>query len=383
MTAMRANWNYPTAIKFGAGRIAELADVCQGAGIARPLLVTDADLIKLPMLADIRRRLKDAGLGDSAYSQVTANPVSRQVIDGVIAYRAGRHDGVIAIGGGSALDAAKAVAFMSGQTRPLWDFEDVGDNWNRADPAGIAPSIAVPTTAGTGSEVGRVSVITDDETHTKRLIFHPRIMPVAVIADPELTVGMSPKITAATGMDALAHCIEAYCAPGFHPMADGIALEGIRLVHDWLAVACRDGRNMEARTNMLAAATMGATAFQKGLGAVHSLSHPLGAIYGTHHGLLNGVLLPYVLDFNRTAIDAKMGRLAAYVGLGKGGFDGVRNWLIALRHEIGIPETLGAVGIDDSRAAEIARAALKDPTAPTNPVALDEASLAALFRAAL
>lgn len=383
MTAMRANWNYPTAIKFGAGRIAELADVCQGAGITRPLLVTDADLIKLPMLADVRRRLKDAGLGDSAYSQVTANPVSRQVTDGVDAYRTGRHDGVIALGGGSALDAGKAIAFMSGQTRPLWDFEDVGDNWNRANSARIAPSIAVPTTAGTGSEVGRVSVITDDEAHTKRLIFHPRIMPVAVIADPELTVGMSPKITAATGMDALAHCIEAYCAPGFHPMADGIALEGIRLVHDWLAVACRDGHNMEARTNMLAAATMGATAFQKGLGAVHSLSHPLGAIYGTHHGLLNGVLLPYVLDFNRTAIDAKMGRLAAYLSLGKGGFDGVRNWLIALRHEIGIPETLKGVGIDDSRTAEIARAALEDPTAPTNPVALNEASLAALFRAAL
>jgi len=383
MTAMKANWNYPTAIKFGAGRIAELADVCQGAGITRPLLVTDADLIKLPMLADVRRRLKDAGLGDQAYSQVTANPVSRQVMDGVVAYRTGRHDGVIALGGGSALDAGKAIAFMSGQTRPLWDFEDVGDNWNRADPAGIGPSIAVPTTAGTGSEVGRVSVITDDEAHTKRLIFHPRIMPVAVIADPELTVGMSPKITAATGMDALAHCIEAYCAPGFHPMADGIALEGIRLVHDWLAVACRDGHNMEARTNMLAAATMGATAFQKGLGAVHSLSHPLGAIYGTHHGLLNGILLPYVLDFNRTAIDTKMGRLAAYLSLGKGGFDGVMNWLIALRHEIGIPETMKAVGIDDSRASEIARAALEDPTAPTNPVALNEASLAALFRAAL
>ena len=383
MTAIKANWNYPTAIKFGAGRIAELAEVCKGAGIARPLLVTDADLIKLPMLADARRHLKDAGLGDAAYSQVTANPVSRQVMDGVVAYRAGGHDGVIAFGGGSALDAGKAIAFMSGQTRPLWDFEDVGDNWSRADPAGIAPSIAVPTTAGTGSEVGRVSVITDDETHTKRLIFHPRIMPVVVIADPELTVGMSAKTTAATGMDALAHCLESYCAPGFHPMADGIALEGIRLVHDWLAVACRDGRNIEARTNMLAAATMGATAFQKGLGAVHSLSHPLGAIYGTHHGLLNGVLLPYVLDFNRTAIIVKMDRLAAYLGLAEGGFDGVMNWLIALRHEIGIPEKLKAVGIDDSKIAEIARAALKDPTAPTNPVALNEASLAALFRAAL
>ena len=302
---------------------------------------------------------------------------------GVQAYRGGGHDGVIAFGGGSALDAGKAIAFMSGQVRPMWDFEDVGDNWTRADLAGIAPSIAVPTTAGTGSEVGRVSVITDDETHTKRFIFHPRIMPVAVIADPELTVGMSPKITAATGMDALAHCIEAFCAPGFHPMADGIAMEGMRLIHAFLPVAYRDGRNIEARANMMAAATMGAVAFQKGLGAVHSLSHPLGAVYGTHHGLLNAVLLPYVLTFNREAIESRLARLSAYLGLEKTGFDGVMAWLLDLRREIGIPDNLKAVGIDDGKVATIARAALKDPTAPTNPVALSEAALADLLRKAL
>jgi alcohol dehydrogenase class IV len=379
---LRANWNYPTAIKFGAGRIAELADTCKAAGITRPLLVTDTDLARLALVQDAFSRVKDAGLGVALYSQVTANPVARNVSGGVEVYRAGQHDGVIAFGGGSALDAGKAIAFMSGQSRPLWDFEDVGDNFMRADPAGIAPTVAVPTTAGTGSEVGRVSVITDDATHTKRLIFHPRIMPVAVIADPELTIGMSPKTTAATGMDALAHCLEAYCAPGFHPMADGIALEGTRLIRDFLPRACRDGRDIEARANMMAAATMGAAAFQKGLGAVHSLSHPLGAIYGIHHGLLNGVLLPYVLDFNRQAIEAKMKRLARYLGL-DGGFESVMAWLLDLRKEVGIPENLLAIGIDDGKADEIVRAALKDPTAPTNPIALMEASVAALFRRSL
>lgn len=380
---LKANWNYPTAIKFGAGRIAELGDVCKSAGIARPLVVTDADLAKLPMVRDALQRLLDAGLGAALYSQVTANPVARNVTDGVKAYREGKHDGVIAFGGGSALDAGKAIAFMSGQTRPLWDFEDADDNWARADPAGIAPTVAVPTTAGTGSEVGRVCVITDDATHTKRLIFHPRIMPVAVVADPELTVGMSPKTTAATGMDALAHCIEAYCAPGFHPMADGIAIEGTRLIHDWLPIAYRDGRNIEARANMMAAATMGAAAFQKGLGAVHSLSHPLGAIYGAHHGLLNGVLLPYVLDFNRKAIEDKMSRLSACLGLAKSGFEGVMAWLFDLRKEIGIPAGLKAIGIGDDKTAEVVRGAIKDPTAPTNPVKLTEASLRKLLLAAM
>jgi alcohol dehydrogenase class IV len=380
---LKANWNYPTAIKFGPGRIAELADICKSAGLARPLLVTDKDLAKLPMVGDAARRLKEAGIAVAIYSGVTANPVARNVTEGVKAYRAASRDGVIAFGGGSALDAGKAIAFMSGQKRPLWDFEDVGDNWARADLAGIAPSIAVPTTAGTGSEVGRVSVITDDETHTKRLIFHPRIMPVAVIADPELTVGMAPKTTAATGMDALAHCIEAFCVPGFHPMADGIALEGTRLIHDWLPVAYRDGRNIEARANMMAAATMGAAAFQKGLGAVHSLSHPLGAIYGAHHGLLNAVLLPYVLEFNKTSIAEKMERLGSYLRLDRDGLEGVVAWVLDLRKELEIPETLNKIGIDDSKADAVARGAIKDPTAPTNPVVLTEASLTALFRKAV
>jgi alcohol dehydrogenase class IV len=380
---LTANWNYPTAIKFGPGHIAELPAICKTAGINKPLLVTDADLAKLPMIGDALGRLKDSGVAVGLFSEVKSNPVEGNVVAGVKAYRDGGHDGVIAFGGGSALDAGKAIAFMSGQKRPLWDFEVVGDNWTRADLAGIAPVIAVPTTAGTGSEVGRVSVITDDKRHTKRLIFHPRIMPVAVIADPELTVGMSPKITAATGMDALAHCIEAFCAPGFHPMADGIALEGTRLIHAYLPLAYRDGRNIEARANMMAAATMGAVAFQKGLGAVHSLSHPLGAIYGTHHGLLNAVLLPYVLDFNKKAIADKMERLSSYLQLKQTGFTGVMAWIVELRRGLDIPASLSQIGIDDSKIDEVVRGALNDPTAPTNPIELTQSSLKALFQIAI
>lgn len=383
MPSLTTNWNYPTPIKFGPGRIAELPEICKAAGIMRPLFVTDAALAKLPIAADAFRRLTDAGLGAALYSDVKPNPSAANVIDGVAAYRDGSHDGVVAFGGGSALDAGKAIAFMSGQSRPLWDFEDVGDNWTRADLKGIAPTIAVATTAGTGSEVGRVSVITDEETHTKRLIFHPRIMPVTVIADPELTVGVPPHLTAATGMDALAHCLEAYCVDSYHPMADGIAIEGMRLIRQWLPVACRDGANIEARAQMLAAATMGAVAFQKGLGVVHSLSHPVGSHYGLHHGLLNGVLMPYVLRFNRRAIEPKMAVLAQALGLPARGFDGVAAWIDGLCRELAIPRTLAELGVDDSKADEITRAALADPTAPTNPVPLEAAPVRALFLEAL
>ena len=377
--SLTANWNYPTPIKFGAGRVNELAAICKANGITRPLLVTDSGLARFPMISDALTSLKSAGLVAALFSDIKPNPVAKNVTDGVVAYRAGNHDGVIAFGGGSALDAGKAIAFMSGQNRPLWDFEDVGDNFLRADPAGIAPTIAVPTTSGTGSEVGRVSVITDDTTYTKRLIFHPRILPVAVICDPALTVGVPPAITAATGMDALAHCLEAYCAPGFHPMADGIALEGMRLIHDWLPTATRDGKNIEARSQMMVASTMGATAFQKGLGAIHSLAHPLGAVYDAHHGLLNAVLMPYVLEFNRSAIGPQMERLSRFLNLKTPGTDGVIEWVLALRKELNIPHTLGGIGIDGAKADMIVAAALVDPTAPTNPVALETGPLKALF----
>jgi alcohol dehydrogenase class IV len=376
--SLSGNWNYPTAIKFGPGRIKELPEVCRAVGIKRPLLVTDAGLAKLPMVGEAVATNAAADVPTAVFADVKPNPVERNVADGVRAYRAGDHDGVIAFGGGSALDAGKAIAFLAGQSRPIWDFEDVGDNWTRADLGGIAPTVAVPTTAGTGSEVGRVSVVTDEATHTKRLIFHPRIMPVAVIADPELTVGVPPAITAWTGFDALAHCLEAYCAPGFHPMADGVALEGMRLMREWLPLAYRDGRNVEARANMMAAATMGATAFQKGLGAIHSLAHPVGAHFDAHHGLLYAILMPYVLEHNAPAIADRMAHLAVVLGLPGKGTEAVIGWVLALRAELQIPASLAGI-VDEGFADEAARSGAVDPTAPTNPVPLTEASLREIF----
>ena len=377
------NWNYPTKVRFGAGRIKELPRACEALGIARPLIVTDPGLAKLPMIAEAAASLNKAGLAAAVFSDVKANPVGRNVDDGVAAYRQGRHDGVIAFGGGSALDAGKAVALMAGQTRPMWDFEDVGDNWKRVDEKGIAPTVSVPTTSGTGSEVGRASVIVDEATHTKKIIFHPGMMPGQAILDPELTVGLPASITAATGMDAFAHCLEAFCAPGFHPLADGIALEGMRLVREYLPRAVKDGRDLAARAHMMAAATMGATAFQKGLGAIHSLSHPVGAVYNSHHGLTNAVFMPYVLVFNRAAIATRIGAVARYIGLPDPTFDGFLAWVLDLRREFKIPHTCRDLGVEESRLDELSRMAAADPTAGGNPVPLDAAKLKGLFQAAL
>lgn len=382
MTDMTGNWTYPTAVRFGAGRIAELADACASLGITRPLLVTDPGLAALPMVTGAVADCRAAGLGVAVFHNLRPNPVGRNVTDGVAAYRSGGHDGVIAFGGGSAMDTAKAIALMAGQERPLWDFEDVGDNWRRADPDAIAPIVAVPTTAGTGSEVGRASVITEEGTHTKKIIFHPRMLPGVVISDPALCVGLPPHITAATGMDAFAHCLEAYSAPAFHPMADGIALEGMRLVHDWLPAAVKDGTDLSARANMMAAASMGATAFQKGLGAIHSLSHPVGAIYDTHHGLTNAVFTPYVLAFNRPAIEDRMARLARYLGLAEPSFEGVMDWVLALRRELDIPHTVAELGVEEGRIDELAGMAARDPTAATNPVPAGPAEMKEMYLAA-
>ena len=380
---LKGNWNYPTQMIFGPGRIRNLAQACKMLGMKRPLLVTDPGLAGLPMVKDAIAANAAEGLPTGLFSAVKPNPVGHNVEEGVKAYKDGGHDGVIAFGGGSGLDCAKAVALMVGQTRPLWDFEDKGDNWKRVDPAGVAPIVAVPTTAGTGSEVGRASVIVEEATHTKRIIFHPKMLPSTVISDPELTVGLPPNITAATGMDALAHCLEAYCAPGYHPMAEGIAVEGIRLVKDWLPEAVKDGRNLAARAHMLAAASMGATAFQKGLGAIHSLSHPVGAIYDTHHGLTNAVFMPYVLAFNRPAIEDKMGRLAAWLGLKQHSFDAVQDWVLALRAELKIPAKLDGLGVGGERIDEIAQMAAEDPTAPTNPVPAGAPEMRRMFEMAL
>ena len=377
------NWNYPTKVRFGAGRIKELPRVCESLGMKTPLLVTDPGLAKLPMVAAAVDALKAAGLGIAVFSDIKPNPIGRNVDDGVAAYRKGKHDGVIAFGGGSALDAGKAVALMASQTRPMWDFEDVGDNWKRVNEKGIAPVVSVPTTSGTGSEVGRASVITEEATHTKKIIFHPGMMPAIVIADPELTVGLPAHITAATGMDAFAHCLEAFCAPGFHPLADGVALEGMRLVKDYLPRAVRDGHDMEARANMMAAAAMGATAFQKGLGAIHSLSHPVGAIYDAHHGLTNAVFMPYVLVHNRKAVEGRIAAVGRYLGLAKPGFDGFLNWVLELRKELKIPHSCRELGVEESRLDELATMAAADPTAGGNPVAVDAAAMKKLYQAAM
>lgn len=379
---LTGNWNYPTTVRFGAGRIAELPSFAIGAGMKRPLLVTDPRLAETDMVKKALASLKAAGLGADMFSAIRPNPVASNVEDGLKMMRGGQHDGVIAMGGGSALDAGKVIAFMAGQTRPMWDFEDVGDWWTRANPEGIAPIIAVPTTAGTGSETGRAGVITDETTHTKKVIFHPKMMPVIALCDPELTVGMPQFITAGTGMDALAHCLEAYCGPFYHPMADGIAVEGMRLVKESLPRAYRDGTDLEARAHMMSAAAMGSTAFQKALGAIHSLSHPVGALYDTHHGMTNAVFMPYVILFNRPAIEEKIARAGAYLGLAPG-FTGFLDWILRLREELGVPHTLAGLGVDDKRFDEMSRMAPLDPTAGGNPLPLDEAAARRLFEAAL
>jgi alcohol dehydrogenase len=377
-----ANWNYPTAIRFGTGRIDELGDACAAAGIRRPLFVTDPGLAGLPITQHALEVLAAAGIEAAAFSQVNSNPTEENVEAGIAAMRAGDHDGVVAFGGGSALDCGKIVAFMRGQTRPMWDFEDIGDWWTRADPSGIAPIIAVPTTAGTGSEVGRAGVITNIATHTKKVIFHPKMLPAQVILDPALTVGLPPALTAGTGMDAFAHCLEAYAAPSYHPLAEGIAVEGMRLVQENLVRAYRNGSDLEARGNMLVAASAGATAFQKGLGAIHALSHPVGALYNTHHGLTNAVFMPYVLDFNREALWDKVDRLSAWLGL-EDGFSGFLDFVLRMRRDLGIPHTLDKIGVDDSRFEEMARMAIVDPTAGGNPRGLTEADALDLYQRAM
>lgn len=364
-----ANWSYPTAVKLGAGRIRELADHCKALGMKRPLLVTDRGLASMAITANALDILEAGGLGRAIFADVDPNPNDRNLDDGVRAFKAGGHDGVVAFGGGSGLDLGKCVAFMAGQTRSVWDFEDVGDWWTRASVEGIAPIVAVPTTAGTGSEVGRASVITNSQTHTKKIIFHPKFLPGVTICDPELTVGMPNAITAGTGMDAFAHCLEAYSSPFFHPMSQGIALEGMRLVKTYLPRAYADGGDIEARTQMMAAAAMGAVAFQKGLGAIHSLSHPVGAVYHTHHGTTNAVVMPPVLRFNRPAIEEKIAAAAAYLGIA-GGFDGFYDFVLKLRSDLGIPDKLGALGVGTERIDELAEAAVADPSTGGNPVEL-------------
>lgn len=376
---LKGNWNYPTTIWFGWGRISELHDACASLGIKSPLLVTDRGLANLSMVRVAIESNKKAGLNTGLFSDVKPNPNGQNVSAGVSQFKAGKHDGVIAFGGGSALDTGKAIALMAGQSRSIWDFEDVGDNWTRVNVDGVAPIVAVPTTSGTGSEVGRASLIIDEDAHAKKIIFHPRMLPQIVVADPQLTVGLPQHITAATGMDALSHNLEAYCAPGYHPMADGIAVEAMRLIKNWLAIACSDPGNEQGRSHMMVASSMGATAFQKGLGAMHALAHPLGALYDAHHGLLNAILMPYVLLKNRASIESKICHLSRCLGLVENTFEAFLRWVLDLRNQIGIEPDLNSIGIDDSRASEIGEMATKDPSAGGNPVAFSPEQYAELF----
>ena len=379
---LTANWSYPTAIRFGAGRIGEITDACAATGMKKPLLVTDKMLASLPITIATLDLMEAGGLGRGLFSEVDPNPTEENVNAGIAAYRAGGHDGVIAFGGGSGLDLGKVIAFMVGQTRPLWDFEDIGDWWTRADADAIAPIIAVPTTAGTGSEVGRASVITNAQTHEKKIIFHPKILPAVVIADPELTVGMPDFVTAGTGMDALSHCLEAYCSPHYHPMSHGIALEGMRLVKDNLLTAFHNGNNLAARAEMMSAAMMGATAFQKGLGAMHALAHPLGAVHNTHHGTTNAVVMQAVLRFNQPAIEEKIEMAARYLGI-EGGFDGFHAFVGMMNSTLGIPENLTALGVHDPDIDSLVASALADPSVGGNPVEMTTENTRALLESCL
>ncbi|MDQ2093182.1 iron-containing alcohol dehydrogenase [Rhodalgimonas zhirmunskyi] len=379
---LTANWSYPTAIRFGAGRIREIGEACVALGMKHPLLVTDKGLARLKITADTLDLLEDAGLGRAMFAEVDPNPTEKNLEAGIRAYREGEHDGVIAFGGGSGLDLGKMVAFMAGQSRPVWDFEDVGDWWTRANADAIAPIIAVPTTAGTGSEVGRASVLTNSQTHEKKIIFHPKVLPSIVLSDPELSVGMPKAITAGTGMDAFAHCLEAYCSPHFHPMSQGIAVEGMRLVKLYLPRAYEDGGDLEARGQMLAAAAMGAVAFQKGLGAIHAISHPIGAMHNTHHGTTNAVVMQEVLKFNRAAIEGRIGDLANYLGI-SGGFEGFFNYVGELNAALGIPENLTTLGVKSPDLDALVAQALADPSVGGNPVEMTAENTRALIEACL
>ena len=375
---LTGNWSFPAPVRFGAGRISEIGDACKAVGIKRPLLVTDRGLEEMEVTARALDLIQDAGLERALFAAVDPNPSERNLDEGLRLYRNGGFDGVVAFGGGSGLDLGKTLAFMAGQSRPVWDFEDVGDWWTRADPAGIHPIVAVPTTAGTGSEVGRASVITNTATHEKKIIFHPKMLPSAVICDPELTVGLPKAITAGTGLDAFAHCVEAFSSPHYHPLCQGIALEGMRLVKEYLPRAHGDGSDIEARAQMMSAAAMGASAFQKGLGAVHALSHPIGAHHGTHHGTTNAVFLPAVLEFNAEAIRTRFDRVAAYLGI-DGGFDGFRDFVETLNERLGIPKTLTDLGVSNPDIDRLVADALRDPSTGGNPVEMTESNTRALY----
>ena len=358
------NWNYPTNVWFGVDRSKEIQKACDTLGIKNPLIVTDPGLLQTSIIDEINSGLSS---NTQIYSDVQGNPTGSNVTNGVKVFLEGNHDGVIAIGGGSGMDAGKGIAFLAHQSRPLWDFEDIGDWWTRADSSVIKPIIAIPTTAGTGSEVGRAAVFLNEENHKKKIIFHPKMLPQIAILDPSLTLNLPKSITAGTGMDALAHCIEAYSSPFYHPMAEGTALEGLRLVKENIQEVYHNGNNVEARSHMLVASMMGAAAFQKGLGAIHSVTHPVNSLYKTHHGTTNGTVMPFVLNYNRSTIEEKFTRLANFLDI-KNGFEGILDWIIELKKEMEIPETLKDMGVNEGDEIKLAPLAQEDPSTGANPL---------------
>ena len=377
MNIQNINWNYPTPIWFGPGRIKDIQKACDDLNILNPLIVTDPGILKTDIITKLNSYLKTTA---KIYSEVQGNPTGKNVKDGVDFFNSFQNDGVIAVGGGSGMDTGKGIAFMAKQKKPIWDFEDIGDYWTRANSDVIFPIIAVPTTAGTGSETGRAGVFTNEVTKVKKIIFHPKMLPSTVILDPELTLPLPPHLTAYTGMDALAHCLEAYCSNLFHPLSQGIALEGISIIKKYLQKAFSNGEDIEARGNMLAASSMGSIAFQKGLGAIHSLSHPVGALYNTHHGLTNAVFMPYVLKKNRNVIENKLIALSRYIELSNQSFDGFMTWILDLRESLQIPHTLEELIHEDTKLEEMSAMALEDPTAGSNPINLNQSDFLKLYQ---
>tara|TARA_Y100000590_G_scaffold63649_1_gene68304 strand:- start:140 stop:1288 length:1149 start_codon:yes stop_codon:yes gene_type:complete len=371
------NWNYPTTIRFGLDRIRNIQDSCEELNMQNPLIVTDPGILKTDIINNINSFMKSSA---DVFSNLKSNPTGQNVYDGVKQFIKGNHDGVIAVGGGSGMDTGKGIAFMAGQNRPIWDFEDIGDYWTRANSEKIKPIIAIPTTAGTGSETGRAGVFTKEDTHEKKIIFHPKMLPSIVILDPKLTINLPPSLTAYTGIDSLAHSLEAFSSPFYHPLSQGIALEGISLVYKYLLKAYKDGSDIEARSNMLVSSTMGSTAFQKGLGAIHSLSHPVGAIYNTHHGLTNGVFMPYVLKKNRPAIEDKIVSLSRYLNLSHPSFDSFMKWILELRKDLKIPHTLKELINDNSKFEQMSIMAMNDPSTSGNPIKFDDKNFLQLYK---
>jgi alcohol dehydrogenase class IV len=386
-------FNFPTRIQFGPGAAKLVPDALKLAGRKRPLVVTDKGLAPLPPITDTVRVLEEGGLEVAVFSGIWGNPVKSQVEAGVAAFHAHHADAVVAVGGGAAIDVAKAIVLMAHHPGDLFDYED-GKPDARPMDRELPTYLAVPTTAGTGSEVGRSTVVSDDVTHVKKIIFSPRLLAQRVFVDPDLTMALPASVTANTGADALTHLVEAYLSKGFHPMCDGIALEGLRLLSGNLrkvvdyarriaagekATLLQDEGHREARGLMLSAAMMGGVAFQKGLGVTHSLAHALSTVCDLHHGLANGIMIPYAMAFNRHAVPGRLADLAAAVGARPADAEGFHSWLIELRADLQIPANLTEAGVGKDRLDALVEIAVADGCHQNNPRSVSAADFREIF----